>query len=320
MARDLEVNEEYFRRNYHRRRKVKRTNRIPQLIAGGLAAVTIFGAGTLLKGKPVEEAPTVSYVDTISDERVAPAVTIDEINALNIIINDGDCNDTFIENICQELEADGIKFNFTRDAENVNVDNSVVITLDQQYISGNNMAILGQYENGKNNDSDALAIAMNGSFSSSNDGIYAGRRCFKPDSWGGVTTRVPTSTEDAIDKDNVSFVTLCFGTNHSDPALIANSIVEGLGRFAAFRNEMKITPSLADEDLIYRASTGDSEWGLAEKFNCNVSDIKTKSDMLQADDAIENPAVKKINSLTGSANIIDSSKNKSDNVHATLNN
>ena len=77
MARDLEVNEEYFRRNYHRRRKVKRTNRIPQLIAGGLAAVTIFGAGTLLKGKPVEEAPTVSYVDTISDERVAPDVTID---------------------------------------------------------------------------------------------------------------------------------------------------------------------------------------------------------------------------------------------------
>ena len=101
MARDLEVNEEYFRRNYHRRRKVKRTNRIPQLIAGGLAAVTILGAGALLKDKPVEEAPTVSYMDTISDERVAPDVTIDEINALNIIINDGDCNDTFIENICQ---------------------------------------------------------------------------------------------------------------------------------------------------------------------------------------------------------------------------
>ena len=26
------------------------------------------------------------------------------VNALNIIINDGDCNDTFIENICQKLE------------------------------------------------------------------------------------------------------------------------------------------------------------------------------------------------------------------------
>lgn len=320
MARDLEVNEEYFRKNYRRRRKVKRTNHIPQLIAGGLAAITIFGAGSLLKGKPAEEVPTISYVDTIVDERTAPDVTVDEINALNIIINDGDCNDTFIENICQELEKSGIKFSFTRDAENVNVDNSVVVTLDQQYISGNNMAVLGQYENGKNNDSDVLAIAMNGAFSSSNDGIYAGRRCFRADSYGGVTTRVPTSTEDAIDKDDVAFVTLCFGTNHSDPTIIANHIVDGLGRFAAYRNEMKMKPELADVDLIYRASTGDSEWGLAEEFGCNVSDIKTKSDMLQADDAIENPKAKRINALTGSANIIDTSKNKTDNAQATFNN
>ena len=42
--------------------------------------------------------------------------------------------------------------------------------------------------------------------------------------------------------------------------------------------------------------------------------------MLQADDAVENPAVKKINSLNGSANIIDSSKNKTDNVETTFNN
>lgn len=312
MARNLEPNEEYFRRNTHRRKRVKRTNRIPQLVASGLAAITIFSVGAHLKKEPAVEVPPIAYVDTITEERVAPIVTIDEINELNLIINDGDCNDAFIENICQELDAQGIKYEFSRNAEDVNKDDSVVVTLDQQYMSGNNMAILGQHDNEKSNDSDALAIAMNGAFSGSNDGIYAGRRCFREDSLGGVTTRVPTSTEDAIDKDNVAFVTLCFGTSHSDPALIANNIVNGLGRFAAFRKEIKENPELSGEDLLYRTRTGDSAWSLAERFDCNVGDIKTKGDILQADEVIENPIVKKINALTGSANIVNTEKSKTD--------
>jgi hypothetical protein len=46
----------------------------------------------------------------------------------------------------------------------MSTDNSIVITLDQQYISGPGMVIVAPYQNGRDDNSDALALSMQAGF------------------------------------------------------------------------------------------------------------------------------------------------------------
>ena len=63
-------------------------------------------------------------------------VSISSINNLNIIINDHECSDSFFDAVCKALEEKGIAFTVSHLGNGINVDNSVVVTLDMQYSSG----------------------------------------------------------------------------------------------------------------------------------------------------------------------------------------
>ena len=55
---------------------------------------------------------------------------------MNIILNDGDCSDILFENVCNILKDFGLDFGTTNKGEDINHNNSTVISLDQQYSSG----------------------------------------------------------------------------------------------------------------------------------------------------------------------------------------
>lgn len=315
MARNLQVYEENLEKYAHRKKRVKRSNHLPRLIAAGLAAVTIFSVSAFSGHKnstettvPVVEAPLEQMMPT-----EVPEVSLEQINDLNIIINDNGCDDNFIADVCWRLDKNGVKYNFSQNNEAINVDNSVVISIDQEYITdvkfeqGIGAQIIAQYAN-NNNDSDALAIAMSKCFS--NTDVYCGKLQYTDLKDAG---RMPSSTESAIDKDkNTSQVTLCFAKDSwRTPANVADNITEALGRFAAYKAEN------LDADLLVRAG-GDcnSAWGLADRFGCTIDEVRKYNNMEnpQLDQTIFNPAIEKINAFNGEIKVVDNTKTNTNEI------
>ncbi len=213
----------------------------------------------------------VEAADMIFDFEEAVNVSIGDINKLGIIINDGDCSDNYIESVCQCLDDAGIVYTFSRNGDNVNHDNSVVITLDQQYSAGNNAVFIAPFNNDGFENSDALAVSMKNSFDNSgiyNNGIYCGKRGYS-ESDGIVNTRVPTETEKAIDSNiNTSFVNICLGTDTPDAKDVSKCIINGLAKFYAYtNNKSNMFP------LIYRTEQGDSYSSVAEKLGVSPYDL-----------------------------------------------
>lgn len=308
MARNVRVYEENIEKNSHRRKRVKRSksNKISQLIAGGLAAITIFSVGAVLGGKDNDKA-TIS--EPIKIEDVVPEkdveVTLEQINALNVIINDNGCDDNFIEGVCWRLSENGVKFKFSRNNEAIDVDDSVVISLDQEYITDDKVAngvykeVLAPYENGASNDSDALAVAM--SKSSGDTTIFCGKKYY-----GDYLDRMPTSTESAIGKDkNTAQVTLCFAKDSISPYSVGDNITSALGKYAVYKSEN------LDVDLLFRAGAEcNSAWGLAEKFGCSVEDVRSYNDIEspELNQAVLNPAIKGMKAFSGHVKVVDGTK------------
>lgn len=234
-------------------------------------------------------------------------VSLDEINSLNIIINDNNCSDIYIENICQELEKRGLKFTFSRENSQIDTANSLVITFDQQYYSGSGVIVLGPYENEKNNDSDALACAISKEFDENGiaiDGIYCGRVGYKNASITG-SNRVPSTTEDLVDKESSIFTTICFGTDTPHQEEVANGIMSALGRLVIYQREN------SDVDLIYNPNYGDGLEIISKRFDCSVDDVRKISstgDTVQIDETFINPNLDKISSFTTSIEVTSSEK------------
>ena len=167
------------------------------------------------------------FHDTVSKD-------IDSINDMHIILYDNDCSDVFFDSICEILERDGVNFTRTKDIQQVDVEDSTIITLDQQYSSGSNTLIFAPYDNTRLGYSDSLALAMNASFQHngfSSNKILCGKVGFREEKDGKISNLVPTETEDCIDiNHNASFVTFSFGTDSIEPEMVARSIEEGLIR------------------------------------------------------------------------------------------
>lgn len=221
-------------------------------------------------------------------------VSLADINHLNIIINDDECSNSFIEAICQQLDQDGIRYTFTSGSDMLDVNDSVVLTLDQQYVSGPRVAIMGAYDNNRLDNSDALALAMDTAFRSSgvgSDGVFCGKRGYHTsDIYGEVRTRVYTPTEEAIGIDsNTSFTTISFGTGILSPEDTAHIIEDGLARYVAYVSEKD------DADLIYRAEPNDTLDSLASRFGTSSFDISSFNsvDTVVPDEAIINPVAYK---------------------------
>ena len=222
-------------------------------------------------------------------------VSLEEINSLNIIINDNDCREDFINSVCEELDKDGIKFTFTRNGENIDVDNAVVITLDQQYMAGPATVVFAPLENNRLGYSDALALAAEKAFYEKGflvDGVVCGQMGFRENENGTISERIPTATESSIGTDkNSSFVTISFGTQNTHAGLTASSIESMLTRYYSY-----VTSDYAYSDLIYCVEDGEDYADVASKLGTTkaaLDEFNETSDesTLLTGEAIINPVV-----------------------------
>ena len=224
----------------------------------------------------LESSDHIEFVDVTRNDPIE--VSKDDINSLNIIIHDCECSDAFIQQICQKLDENSIKHRFASHCQNIDEENSVVVTLDQQFISGPNMVILAPYDNYLSGNSDALALSCQAAFSQKgfhSDGIFCGKKGYKQIMESNtILTRIPTPTEEiCCSKPNCSFVTICFGTENSDPNYVADTIVNALGRFSSYLKKNNT------DDLIYRADEADTLSELSEKYHTSISKLNVASGM-----------------------------------------
>lgn len=251
------------------------------------------------------DTPLRDQIFVSDDETIIPYeqedpinVSLEEINSLKIIINDNDCREDFINSVCAELDRDGIKYTFTRNCENIDVDNAVVITLDQQYMAGPATVIFASLQNCRIGNSDALALAAQRAFYEKGflvDGVACGQMGFRENDNGTISERIPTETESSIGTDkNTSFVTISFGTQNTHAGLTASSIEGMLTRYYSF-----ITSGYGDDDLVYCVEEGEDYSDIAEKLDTTSSTLykyngSPDESILLTGDALINPAVSKI--------------------------
>lgn len=251
------------------------------------------------------DTPLRNQILVFDDETIIPYeqedpinVSLEEINSLNIIINDNDCREDFINSVCAELDRDGIKYTFTRNCENIDVDNAVVITLDQQYMAGPATVIFAPLQNCRIGNSDALALAAQRAFYEKGflvDGVACGQMGFRENDNGTISERIPTETESSIGTDkNTSFVTISFGTQNTHAGLTASSIEGMLTRYYSF-----ITSGYGDDDLVYCVEEGEDYSDIAEKLDTTGTALykyngSPDESILLTGDALINPAAANI--------------------------
>lgn len=220
---------------------------IRKFIAIGLAVASV---GMLHQCSVEDDLGTFTPESEVVSNYTTPiGVGVEQVNDLNIIINGGNCSDSFISGIAEELAEDGINVSWTQDLEGMNTDNSIVITLDQQYISGPGMVIVGPYQNGRDDNSDALALTMKAGFNEQGffaDEIQCGKTGYEELPDGTVVEMVRSDTEKKV-SPNTSFVELCFGTQNTNPRLVGKAIKLSLARYANYLANEKIS-----EDLLVR--------------------------------------------------------------------
>lgn len=196
-------------------------------------------------------------------------VSLDDINDMKILLNDGDCSDSFFNAVCSKLRDDGIKFSVTKNNKNIDGDNGVLITLDQQYSSGADTIIFAPYNNTRLGYSDSLALSMRAAFDQNGfmgNKIVCGKVGYREDNNGNVVSLIPTETEESLDEDSdISFVTLSFGTQNINAEWVAKSIENGLARQKYFLENYDTA-----SDLIYRASSNDSVEIIADYFRSDT--------------------------------------------------
>ena len=172
-------------------------------------------------------------------------VSIDDINdSLNLIINDNDCGNAFFENFCQSLENQGVEFLTSRANNNINYKNSTVITLDQQMVAGEGIALVGPQKDGTANHSEALLMSMlvtlhnNGWEANAIAGISQYQSL---DNGTVIYTTVPSPTEQIATESDAQ-ITVAVGTmpiNATTEKLVKDIIV-ALGRYSYYlMNEAK---------------------------------------------------------------------------------
>ena len=226
------------------------------------------------------------------------SVSIDDINDMNIVINDANCMDEFINSVCQELETDGIKFTYTSDCQDISEYDGLVITLDQQYMAGPATGVFAPLDNEVMGNSDALAIACEKAFINSGilvDGIHCGQMGFRENEDGSISERVPTPTEEVMGKfTNASYVTISLGTSNSDPIEVAHSLETALARFCSFTKN-----NTNNIDLIYCVEDGQGYEDVANILGCAADELdsfnRTSDEkMLLAGETLVNPLVAEI--------------------------
>ena len=222
-------------------------------------------------------------------------ISVQQVNDLNLIINNSNCSESFISGVTAELDRDGIAYTLTENENGIDVNGAVVISLDQQYISGPGVVVLAPYENDRAGNSDALALAVTTGFDECGflvGDTQCGKIGYKELDDGTVVERIPTETEDSINTYNdTSFVTICFGTNNTNPDLVGKAIKLSLARYVNY-----VTNENVSSDLIYRKETDDTIEDVAKKTNNSIVDVSDDG-ILPDDTVVVNSVVKKLDSF-----------------------
>lgn len=199
-------------------------------------------------------------------------VPINSINDLSIIINDHECSDSFFEAVCKHLEEKGIHYNISHLGNEINIDNSVVVTLDMQYCGGDHTMIFAPFDNARLGQSDSLALAMYASFLQNGFSVKElsnGKIGFRGNDEDNKRGIIPTKTEEIINPSFLtSFVTISFGTGASNPSIVADSIINGLARFKYYLDYCDL-----DTDLVYRSSPNDKVAVAAQYFGVSDKEL-----------------------------------------------
>ena len=265
---------------------------LKKVAKNGIAFGLAIGIGLSLVSSNFNDNDNNDIATMIDDKFIE--VSSDNINDMNIIINDSNCSDTFFNEVCEELRNDGLKFSTTSDNMDINKDNSVVITLDQQYSSGEATLIFAPYDNTRLGYSDSLTLSMQSAFLQNGffaDELSIGKFGFKENEDGTVTNVVPTDTESAIDSNyDTSFVTISFGTVNVNAHWVAKSIENGLARQKYYLDNYD-----ADTDLLYRADANEDVGVVAKYFDATTHDLNLynnlSSDETLKPQVIVNPRV-----------------------------
>ncbi len=215
-------------------------------------------------------------------------------NSMNLILNDSDCSDAFFVELCSLLSESGIVFNVTKKCNDIDVDGSTVITIDQQYNSGRSTMIFAPYDNARTGYSDSLALSMYAAFNQNGhevNKLYCGKVGYYKDANGNINSSCPTETEQSIDSlSEVSFVTIALGTECKNPSLIAEIIKNGIVRQKYYLDNYD-----KNADLVYRASKNDSIENVAEYFSSDAKSLSLvnniKDETFQDSQAVINPNV-----------------------------
>ena len=257
-----------------------------------IAVAEIATCSAMLTGCEYQDTGSTVWV---GESIEAMNVSLEQVNDLNVIINNSNCSDSFVGDIIDELNDNGIKYTLTAREKDIDVNGAVVITLDQQYISGPGMVVLAPYENNRNGNSDALALAMQAGFNEKGffaDEIQCGKMGYQQLEDGTVVEQIPSETEAAISPSyDTSFVTLCFGTSNNNAELVGKSIKLALARYTNY-----VTNENAGIDLIYRSEIGDTVEEVASKTGVDAFEITTDGVLLD-DTTVINSGVKKLDSF-----------------------
>lgn len=266
---------------------------------GTITACLVAGLGALY-GYTFLDSDTTNHkiIETSANDfvDVEPiSIALDDVNQLKIIINDYDCSNTLFQDVCEQLNYDGVSFTPTQKGIGVNVEKGVVFTLDQQYVSGPNTLILAPQENSRSGNSDILSLATNAAFYEKGfftREISCGKVGYRETEDGEVLERIPTETEEMIEKDSdTSFVTISFGTQNVNAELVASGIENALARYVSYISN----GSNKERDFIYRVEPKDTLDSVAKHYDSTISEINSSNNrhyddmQISTDQTIINP-------------------------------
>ena len=222
---------------------------------GKIVTLGVLSGVIIANGQNDSSKVNIDLDNMVSDSTLE--VSIDDINdSLNLIINDNDCGNAFFENFCQSLENQGVEFLTSRANDNLDYENSTVITLDQQMVTGEGIALVGPQKDGTANHSEALLMSM--LVTLHNDGwdanAIAGISQYQSlDNGDVIYTTVPSPTEQMATKSDAQ-ITVAIGTMPTDATTekLAKDVTVALGRYSHYlMNDAKDVEIIADPKSVH---------------------------------------------------------------------
>lgn len=241
------------------------------------------------KQGPVETKDLTTMFDDYNQED-AILVDVKDINDLNLILCNNQCNSEIFNRTCEKFNEAGISISAAFPGDEIlEQENSTIITMAGCIYDSEGVMILGQYNNELSNNSDILALGLSRGLKKNDvtvDGIRSGVSTLTSN---GSTTRIPTATEAHLGLDS-SFAAIALGTKiHPKEAdKISDGIVEGVIR-ATY--EIQKNPKA---DYLRRITPGDTLDGLALTMGVDSKRLvdankNLRDDFIQVNDMVRHP-------------------------------